>query len=51
MLFDEKKEACDCSPECCKVVDTSYHFHIGNDCFHSYDSKHKISDSDFEEIG
>ena len=38
------KEACDCSPDCCKTNDTSYHFHIGEICFHPSGSKHKICD-------
>ena len=38
------REACDCSPDCCKTNDTSYHFHIGKNCFHPSGSKHEICD-------
>ena len=39
------KEACDCSPECCKTDDTNLHFHIGELCFHNGGNKHEVCDS------
>ena len=36
------REPCDCSPEFCSVIDTSYHVHIGNTCLHPDGVKHEI---------
>jgi hypothetical protein len=41
-----ERTACDCSPECCKANDTSNHYHIGEDCFHSNEFSHKTCDDD-----
>ena len=38
--------ACDCSPDCCKAKDTTYHYHIGEYCFHTDGDIHKINDKD-----
>jgi len=34
--------ACDCSPDCCKVNDTTYHYHVEEDCVHPNGFIHKL---------
>ncbi len=36
--------ACDCSPDCCKVNDTTYHYHVEEDCVHPNGFIHKTCD-------
>jgi hypothetical protein len=35
---------CDCSPDCCKVNDTTYHYHVEEDCIHPNGFIHKTCD-------
>ncbi len=39
-------KACDCSPECCKVNDTTYHYHVEEDCVHPNGFIHKTCEND-----
>lgn len=39
------EEPCDCSPECCRSQDTSYHKHVRNTCVHIDGTSHIIDKS------